>query len=259
MKKNLNSFAFVAYSTIVLVLLFSGCKTMQPVIEASDQTSIYWSGLTWDVKHAKHKQGPGPNFFSANRKSVWVDEHGLLHMTIRHVNGNWICSEIICKETLGYGKYSFLLSSPVDQLDPNAVLGLFTWRAVGGRHNNEIDIEISRWGNSSSPNAQYVVQPYTIPGNIYRFRMSQQGGFSTHEFLWMPEAIYFHSFHGHYNSIGDYPEIKSWIYTKSMIPNPRNTHVRINLWLNNSRGPAKKKDIEVVIKAFNFTSLKELR
>ncbi|MCK5822039.1 MAG: hypothetical protein KAH17_09130 [Bacteroidales bacterium] len=259
MSEILNKITLSGYVFIIVILMASGCKTMQPVIETSDQTSIYWSGLTWDIKGASHKQGPGPNFFSANRKSVWVDEQGQLHMTIRRVNGNWICSEVICAEALGYGKYSFQLSSPVDKLDPNAVLGLFTWRTHGGKHNNEIDIEISRWGNPASPNAQYVVQPYSIPGNMYRFRMSQQGGFSTHEFLWMQDAVYFHSFHGHYINIGDYPEMKSWIYTKSMIPNPKRTQVRINLWLNEPSGPMKKKDIEVVIKAFNFTPLKELR
>ena len=258
MRKILNKFIHARYFLIVLVLLFSGCKTIQPVIETSDQTNIYWSGFNWKVKSGKTKQGPGPNFFSANRKSVWVDENGLLHMTIRRVNGNWMCSEIICNEELGYGRYIFQLSTPVDHLDPNAVLGLFTWRSSGGKHNNEIDIEISRWGNPVSHNAQYIVQPYTIPGNIYRFDISQVGDFSSHEFLWMPDAVYFHSFHGHYNSSGDYPEIKSWIYTKSKIPNPWKTHVRINLWLNNSTGPMKKKDLEVVVKAFEFIPLKEL-
>lgn len=236
-----------------------GCKTVQPLVSNIEQETIYWSGIDWILKKGEEKQGPGPNFFSGDQRTVWVDELGFLHLTIRKVNGKWLCSEIVALDVLGYGNYSFQLASNLDQLDPNAVLGLFTWRSSGGKHNNEIDIEISRWGDPFNQNTQYVIQPYSIPGNIYRFNVDQNGEYCTHEFLWMPETIYFHSYHGHYSKTDDYPEIKSWIYTKSMIPNSSKTHVRINLWLNNPSGTRNRRDIEIVLKSFNFTPLKELK
>jgi hypothetical protein len=51
----------------------------------------------------------------------------------------------------------------VDKLDPNMVLGLFTYDSDPAFNNREIDIEASRLGNAADPtNAQFVVQPYTI-------------------------------------------------------------------------------------------------
>ncbi len=251
---------FVLFSALcAFILLPTACRTIQPVVQHEDLTTIEWSGYTWRVKNGFEKQGPGPNYFSSHPRTIWVDDQGLLHMTIRKIGEKWYCSEVFCTQELGYGKYSFELVSAVDKLDSNAVLGLFTWRESGGRHNNEIDIEISRWGKTQSNNAQYVVQPYTVPGNLSRFNIYQTGDFSTHEFLWMHEAIYFHSFHGHYSENEDSPDMNSWFYTKSTIPNPKRTHVRINLWLNNPLGTRSGKDIEVILSAFNFTSLVDMQ
>lgn len=246
-------------SFLLLFLAFSACRTTSKLVVGSEDRVLDWSGYSWKVKTGIEPMGPGPNYFTSDPSMVWVDEDGLLHLSIKKVNGKWYCSELVCTESLGYGKYSFYIASKVDQLDPNAVLGLFTWRDEGGQHNNEIDIELSRWGDPSAPNAQYVIQPYTIPGNILRFRFEQSGDYSTHEFVWLPDMVYFHSFHGHYSGLEDSPEIKSWIYPKNRIPKPDKTHVRINLWLNNQNGLRKAKELEVVIKSFKFTSIKELR
>src|SRR5437870_9597705 len=58
--------------------------------------------------------------------------------------------------SFGFGTYRFRLDSPVDDIDPNAVVGLFTWSDRPDFNHREIDIEISRWGEPGNPNAQFV-------------------------------------------------------------------------------------------------------
>ena len=142
--------------------------------------TIEFSGYTWNVKSSKAKVGPGPNYFSADENDVWVDEDGNLHLTISYKDGKWFSSEVFTLAPLGYGTYTFTLASPIDQLDKNAVLGLFTWDDAAPENNyREIDTEFSKWGNDSGENSQYVVQPYDHAGNIHRFDTILADTFST--------------------------------------------------------------------------------
>src|SRR5262245_11297312 len=87
---------------------------------------IVWGGLTWDVKTSQSAVGPGPNVF--DKANLSVDGTGSLHLRIaKNAAGTWSCAEIIAPASYGYGTYTFNLASPVDALDPNVVLGLFTW------------------------------------------------------------------------------------------------------------------------------------
>ena len=67
-------------------------------------------------------------------------------MKIVKTAGKWVCAEVVLQQTLGYGTYRFYLDSPVDSLDPNVVLGLFTWNDDPAFNNRELDIEFARWG-----------------------------------------------------------------------------------------------------------------
>lgn len=60
-------------------------------------------------------------------------------------------------KSYGYGVYAFTVQKGYENIDPNAVIALFTY--LDDTH--EIDIEISKWGNRNSDNTQYVVQPGT--------------------------------------------------------------------------------------------------
>jgi hypothetical protein len=108
--------------------------------------TIEFSGRTWNVKATpaapyESPVGPGPNYFSADPEDVWVDASGNLHLTITPRNGRWYATEIYTTKPMGYGNYTFTLASPVDQLDKNAVLGLFTWDDTDPAYSHrEIDI-----------------------------------------------------------------------------------------------------------------------
>ena len=133
--------------------------------------TLQFSGYTWNVKTSAGKVGPGPNLFSDSTNNVWVDASGRLHLKITKDANRWNCAEVICTNSLGHGTYRFYLDSPVDNLDPNVVLGLFTWSDDPAYADREIDVECSRWANAAdSDNAQFVVQP-EIAGSTLQPRL----------------------------------------------------------------------------------------
>ena len=212
---------------------------------------ILFSGLEWIVKSSIIPVGPGLNYFSDSTQSVRVDGEGQLHLKIININGKWHSAEVISVKSFGYGKYIFHIASRIDQIDKNAVLGLFTWDDSAPQyHYREIDIEASKWGQITNDNMQYVVQPWNVASNMHRFNMVLSGANSTHSFDWKPDIITFLSLEGK-NVIG------SWVYSGNDIPPPGVENVRMNLWLfdpNNVLGlpPSDGKEVEVVINRFEF-------
>ena len=209
--------------------------------------TIQFSGYTWNVKQSDTPAGPGPNYFSDAESDVWVDGDGALHLKIAWRDGRWYCTEIINTVSLGYGSYEFTLASRVDQLDANAVLGLFTWDNTAPEfHYREIDIEFSRWGIPINQNAGYVVQPYDTSGNLHRFDFALADGVSRHSFNWQANGVQFISQQGE-------TVLQSWNYTGGDVPPPGIENARLNLWLNNGVAPANGQEIEVVVNSFQFT------
>jgi len=92
--------------------------------------------------------------------------------------------------TPGYGTYAFHIASPVDLLDPNVILGLFTWTDQPDFNHREIDFEAGRWANPSDyVNSQFVVQPYYLPSHLVRFLIPTTN--SVPSFNWQTNAIAF--------------------------------------------------------------------
>ena len=205
--------------------------------------TLEWSGLTWWVKTSRNGTlGPGSNYFDASERNVFVDESGALHLRIRREAGRWPCSEIVSIETFGYGTFEIDLAE-TPTLDKNAVFGLFTWESTAP-NNREIDIEFSKWGQETSVDAQFVVQPWDEPGNRFRFATSRNSGSSVHSFLWEREAIQFQSVFGRRKA--------NWTYTGKSIPLPHRQKVRMNLWLFEGRAPSDGEEQEVVIERFRW-------
>ena len=238
----------VAGARILLGLALLGAG-WTGVARAAYPTTIQFSGRTWHVKTSSGKVGPGPNLFSDSSQSVWVDQSGKLHLKIRKVGGRWYCSEVVLGENLGYGTYRFYLSSPVDALDPQVVLGIFTWSDTPDHNNRELDIEFSRWGSRNNLNAQYVVQPYTIAANIFRFNEPAGLPLSTHSLKWTPGSALFQSYAG--NAPNTTPPFQERLFTNG-VPPRGDENARINLWLYQGRAPTNKQEVEVVVDSFEF-------
>jgi len=197
---------------------------------------ITWAGQTWEVKTSTSAVGPGPNVFS--RENVRVEDGDLI-MEIAQRDGRWTTAEVIGPH-LGYGTYRFTVESDVSDLDPNVVLGLFTWSDRARFNHREIDIEVARWGNAADPtNAQFVVQPWDTPGKLQRYTVTEVGP-TVHSFTWRSNRVDF-------SSAG-----AAWSYAGSGIPPSQDERIRINLWLFEGRAPSDGQPVTIRFSDFVF-------
>ncbi|MFZ4508551.1 MAG: hypothetical protein ACOYON_12725 [Fimbriimonas sp.] len=218
------------------------------LVLATAPRTIEFSGYKWQVKAGTSQMGPGPNWWSDDAKSVWVDAKGALHMTVRNINGRWHSTEVYLEKSLGYGTYRFEVASPANAVPNNVVLGLFTWSNPDEDNHREIDFEISRWGDPKAANAQFVVQPYDRPGQMVRFEIDPASP-SVHEFVWKPGSVAFTC------SRPDGRQFATWSLAGAMIPKSVDEAVHINLWQFEGKVPSTGKPVEVVIKRFHFKPL----
>lgn len=225
-------------------LLLAVAPSAQPGARAT--RTITWSGYTWTVSSSGSKKaGPGPNYFSDSSSNVWVDSAGRLHLVLKKSKDRWYCASITNTQSLGYGRYSWTTASPVNALDKNAVLGLFTWSDDPTFNNREIDIEASRWGDGSSKtNSGWTVQPYTHSGNGQDYTLPAAPS-TTESFHWTAGRVDFATTTG---------TPASWSYTGPDVPPAGGEHPHMNLWLFRGKAPKNAKTIEVVFQSFTFTA-----
>ena len=233
----------VVLSALFLTALPLPASAARPPKPPSGPSTISWSGHDWDVKEYSRKIGPGPNFFSSS--NVRVDPDGSLHLAITKSGSKWTTAEVILKDSFGYGTYTWVLRTPAP-LDPNVVLGLFTWNDDPAENHREIDIEFAKWGNASDPNdAQFVVQPYDSVGNEHRFVRPAGGALTTLSFTWASDGVAFRA-----SSDG---VAQTWTYGGADIPLPGGENPRMNLWLFRGAAPTDGRSVEVVFESFTFT------
>lgn len=207
---------------------------------------VHFSGYDWTTRTAASSRGGETN--SYDPANVWVDDKRHLHLHMGLLNGQWSCAEVNLTRSLGYGSYSFAVEESA-RLGPSDVIGMFT---LGGEQTDatrrELDVEISRWGNPRGKNAQYVVQPYYVAQNTYRF--VAPGGGLTHVFRWEPGSASFSTFRSLAPVAGS-RALSTHVFT-SGIPKAGGETVHIDLYdfrhsRNRSRTP-----IEVVIDKFEY-------
>jgi hypothetical protein len=202
---------------------------------------IRFAGHDWEVKaNEQSRVGPGPNYFA--RTGVYVDGEGM-HLRAEVRNGRLYCAEVISVESFGFGTYGFEVGAGATRLDSKLVLGLFTWSDDPQYDHREIDMELSRWGLPDNKNAQFVVQPYTTPGNIFRFVIPYGESAFNYTFTWEAEQVMFEA------------TSRSGLLERHVIrhsPPPGGENVRINLW---GLGPlAGDGTAEIIVKKFSFTT-----
>lgn len=215
--------------------------------EKSPDRYINWSNYVWRVKKAE-LTGPGPNYFSDDSTNVWVDQSENLHLKIDSLNDRWRCTEIVLDQSLGYGLYRFKLNSRVDNLDYNTILGCFIYDTSS----QEFDFEFSQ--RLASPNnAQFVVQPWYLPGNIEFYNMPQESQ-TSHSFEWRADSIVYKSWIGHGDTATPATLIHSWTYKGSNIPIPSTEHMIFNLYLFGGEPPISGIGNEVIIHSFDYSN-----
>jgi hypothetical protein len=208
--------------------------------------TIHFSGYDWSVRDVASERGGKENFYDP--ANVWTDKKGYLHLHMEQRGDRWTCGEVVLNRSLGFGTYRFVVQDTM-QLAPSAVVGLMIWdEAESDETRREMDIELSKWDNAAARNAQYVVQPYYLPGNVLRF--NAPSGPLTHTVRWEPGIASFKSFRG--TSLGIAPKsIAEHVFTAG-IPNAGAEKVHLDLYefqrtRNGPRHPA-----EVVIEKFEY-------
>jgi len=208
--------------------------------------TLTFSGYEWRIRNAPSSRG-GQNEYDASNAST--DSQGALHLRIAKRLNDWTCAEVTLTRSLGYGTYSFVVRD-ISQLEPAAVFTMFTWDYAGTepRH-REMDIEASRWGeNSADRNAQFVVQPFYVPENAFRFTMP--GGVLTNSFRWEPGSISFKTVRGSGKGRKEHM-VAEHVFT-SGVPAPGSESVRMNLYIFRNAQRALQHENEVVIEKFEY-------
>ncbi len=224
-----------------------------PLVPQADAVAqapvLTFAGYQWTVKNSTSPVGPGPNVFDATGPSV--DASGL-HLRIVRTKAGWECSEVILAQTLGYGTYTWTVHGPLSTLDPDVVLGLFTYDSSSNAPTNrEIDFEASRFRSASSPtDAQYVVQPYTTPGNLQRITIPKGIG-TTVTMTWLPGRVTFSGSTVRPN--GKIVAMPTWANSSPSVPVSAAEQVHMNLWLSGGLPPTDGRPVSVTVTGFRFT------
>jgi hypothetical protein len=212
--------------------------------EKPPSVTIPFSGYEWRVRDAPSSRGGGNPYDPSN---VWTDADGAMHLRAKKVRSHWVCSEVSLTRSFGYGTYRFVVRD-ISHLEPALVFGIFTWDYAGGAQGNrEMDIEITRWGNPSIKNAQYVVQPYYVASNV--FRCSLPAGPLTHTIRWDPGRVSFRSVRGSADEHA--PTVAEHVFT-SGVPRPGIESIRMNHYVYHGGLAIQQSTSEVIVERFEY-------
>lgn len=214
--------------------------------------TLEFSGETWVVKSGV--AGPGPNNWSED--NAWVDGNGYLHLKLSYENGQWYSAEVYQETAKASGYYQWQVQGELSAFDPNVVLGLFNYAGPDGQ--NEIDIEMAKWGYADAPLANFTIWPASANlAPVTRTTDIKPSGTDTiQRFFWSSNQVCFQLF----NDIGDGVGIASealaaYQYVpkayKKAIPQ-RALPVHLNLWLRQGLAPLNGQEVEVVLKSFRY-------
>jgi hypothetical protein len=200
---------------------------------------IQFSGYKWRVRDAPSGRG-GRNTYSPS--NIRVDDKGAMHVGISNTEADWSCAETSLIRNLGYGTYEFVVRG-LESLEPAAVFSMFTYDyASGAQHNREMSIEISRWGNPTKKNAQYVVQPYYVAANVHRFNVPS--GPLTFSLEWQRDRASFRTRRGS-------TTVAEQIFT-SGVPTPGIESMRVACYVFRKAEVKLQHPMEVVIERFTY-------
>jgi hypothetical protein len=210
--------------------------------------TLHFSGYEWEIRGVPSNRGGATNNYDP--ANAWTDTDGRLHLRIARGLGEWTCAEVTLTRSLGYGLYVFDVRD-VSQLEPAAVLGMFTWDdSLAEVNHREMDTEISRWGDPDGKNAQFVVQPYYVPANVVRF--SAPSGHLTYSFRWEPGRVSFRTVRGGEPVHGPAGETIAEHTFTSGVPLPGGEAVHMNLYVFANKNSPIQHEAEVVIEKFEY-------
>lgn len=226
--------------SLVKVVKGTGTPTLAPT------KPLRFSGYDWEVRTIASDRGGLNNLYDPD--NAWTDPSGGLHLQIKKRGGRWRCAEMVLNRSLGYGTYKLTIRD-ASQLEPAAVFSMITWDQAGDQNYREMDVEVSRWGDSSNKsNTQYVIQPFYVPGNTFTF--VAPAGTLTHVLRWESGVANFKTLRGAPEAAGTHA-VSEHEFT-SGIPSPGQARVHLIFYVIASDKNPLQKDSEVVIDKFEY-------
>jgi len=228
---------------VVLVKLVKGLGEPQ----LAPTKPLHFSGYDWKVRTIASDRGGMNNLYSGD--NAWVDAAGALHVSIFKKQNEWSCAEVVLDRSLGYGTY-LLTVGDTSRLEPAAVFSLTTFDDYGGdQYYREMDIEIGRWGNAlSKSNAQYGIQPFYVPGNVFPFNVPS--GTVTHSMRWESGRASFKTWRGSSMNPAGSGVIDHEF--NSGIPSPGRERAQLLFYVVASEKYPMQRNSEVVIEKFQY-------
>src|SRR5271154_2206429 len=155
--------------------------------------SLKFSDYDWGVRMIASDKGGTNNPYDP--ENAWTDASGALHMQIKKKSGSWSCVEIFLNRSLGYGTYSVTVRD-TSHLEPAAAFSMFTFDDLASDERfREMDVEVHGRGHAANKNnAQYAIQPFYSPGNLFPF--AAPSGTLTYVLRWEPGRATFKTFRG---------------------------------------------------------------
>ena len=228
-----------------------GAVTQVAVAHGQQKSSSFFidfSGFRWRIRWKPSDRGGTTNPYDP--KNVFTDRSGALHLSIVNRDQRWTCSEVNLTSNLGYGTYSFTVED-TSRLDPAVVFTMFTWDySTDEQNNREFDINMTRWGDPYSKNAEFTLQPTFLPSNVSRFEAPAAK--LKHTVVWEPGRITMTTSRADAWP-GEQP-ISRRVFT-SEVPTPGSERVRMALYAywNRRRGASGLQGgAEVVVDQFQF-------
>lgn len=209
--------------------------------------TLPFSGHMWQVRDTARPSYPGPVPYSGT--NAYLDAQLRMHLKVTaNPVGVWTAAQVTATDLMGYGTYTFSVDSPVNALDRNVALGLFSRSSTAKDSAREIDIEVAKFGREEKLPSQYVVQPAGAAGHLVR-EPAPQTTSSVMQFVWRPGRVDFSS----YEAGGR--RIAHWTFAGSSVPIEGENQVTMNLWTFLGQAPSDYKTVEVIIKKFSYCAL----
>jgi len=209
--------------------------------------SLKFSGYDWGVRMIASDKGGANNLYAP--ENAWTDASGVLHMQIRKKSGSWSCAEIFSNRSLGYGTYSVTVSD-TSHLEPAAAFSMFTFDESASQERfREMDVEVHGRANAANKNnAQYAIQPFYSPGNLFSF--ATPSGTLTYVLRWEPGHATFKTFRG--RSSGAAAQLVSQHEFTVAIPGPGDAKLRLIFFVVASDKNPMQKPSEVMVEKFEY-------
>jgi hypothetical protein len=205
--------------------------------------SLLFGGYPWLIQQTANTPGGTLNYYDPG--NAWTDGNGFLHLRIAGNPSHWTSAEVNLRRSLGYGTYRFVVRD-VSHLPPSAVFTMLTWDANGP--SRQMNIEISKWGDPTARNCQFVIQPYDVPANTVQFEVP--GGPITFMLQWGPGRAAFRAYRGVVSSWDAQP-VCEHVFT-SGVPSPGGETIHMNLYVFGNTANPLRRGSEVIVEKFEY-------